>query len=290
MTPRHSGARRRRRRCPLRTSLAAGALCPKLCSTRDRPCSGTGRRPQGNVARPGRRRLYRERRPPRVCAGDSAVIGSIGVHPGARRAWRRSCRTGASICCCRSTAVCALPGPIAWRRSSGWREEKTVIGLRFQPGAASAWLRVPASDLVNQRLPLEAFWGSAASALADWVSEAETPGGVARRLETGLAQAPRGSCPTRWRRGPRLIRTNRQPEVIPGLRDRLGASERSEFGDSVTTRSVIGRRRSNASCAFSASWAARPRPRTGRAGEPRVRGRLRRTRRICPGKPETLPA
>ena len=105
----------------------------------------------------------------------------------------------------------------------------TVIGLRFQPGAASAWLRVPAADLVNQRLPLEAFWGSAASALADGVSEAETPGGVARRLETGLAQKsatvklPNPLAPEVLR----LVRTNRQPEVIPGLRDRLGVSERT---------------------------------------------------------------
>src|SRR5262249_36440490 len=67
-------------------------------------------------------------------------------------------------------------------------EGVTVIGLRFQPGAAAAWLGVPASELVNQRVPLEAFWGRDAIALADWVSEAETTDGIARRLESGLSK------------------------------------------------------------------------------------------------------
>ena len=42
----------------------------------------------------------------------------------------------------------------------------TVIGMRFQPGAAAAWLRVPASEIVDGRLPLDVFWGSEARRVA----------------------------------------------------------------------------------------------------------------------------
>jgi AraC-like DNA-binding protein len=40
----------------------------------------------------------------------------------------------------------------------------TVVGARFYPGQASALLGVPASDLLNQSVPLRAMWEGAASA------------------------------------------------------------------------------------------------------------------------------
>jgi AraC-like DNA-binding protein len=64
---------------------------------------------------------------------------------------------------------------------------KTVIGMRFQPGAAFRWLGVPASDVVDDRVALESFWGAEARALEAWIGEAASPEEIARRLERGLA-------------------------------------------------------------------------------------------------------
>src|SRR5262245_44041523 len=44
----------------------------------------------------------------------------------------------------------------------------TVIGLRFQPGALAAWLRVPASELVGGRGRAGHFWGAGARRSGGW--------------------------------------------------------------------------------------------------------------------------
>ena len=78
-------------------------------------------------------------------------------------------------------------------------------------------------------MPLEAFWGSEASELADWAGQAGTAEGIARRLETALGRKavalgqPDAIAPAIHR----LIQSNRQSEVVPRLRDRLGLSERT---------------------------------------------------------------
>jgi AraC-like DNA-binding protein len=63
---------------------------------------------------------------------------------------------------------------------------KTVIGLRLQPGAALAWLGVPASDIVGARASLEDFWGAEAQRLEAWLGEAAAPETIAERLENAL--------------------------------------------------------------------------------------------------------
>ena len=63
---------------------------------------------------------------------------------------------------------------------------RLVVGLRFQPGAAADWLGVPASDIVDARPGLDAFWGDQAQALADWAGEARDAQGILDRLQAGL--------------------------------------------------------------------------------------------------------
>ena len=49
-------------------------------------------------------------------------------------------------------------------------------GLRFLPGKAPAYLGVPASELLDSRVPLGDLWGEAAAArLADRLSAAPSP-------------------------------------------------------------------------------------------------------------------
>jgi AraC-like DNA-binding protein len=64
----------------------------------------------------------------------------------------------------------------------------TVVGLRFQPGAALHWLGIPVSEIVDTRPALECFWGARAERLAQWIGEASTPDGIAQRLEMALTQ------------------------------------------------------------------------------------------------------
>ncbi len=65
---------------------------------------------------------------------------------------------------------------------------KTVIGFRFQPGAIAAWLRLPATELLGARAPLETFWGAEARRLADWAAEAGSVEAIADRLAAELSK------------------------------------------------------------------------------------------------------
>ncbi len=78
------------------------------------------------------------------------------------------------------------------RRAAVTRAGPIVVGLRFQAGMAADWLGVPASDILDARPGLDAFWGHEAQALADWAGEAPDAQGVLARLQAGLrARQPR---------------------------------------------------------------------------------------------------
>jgi AraC-like DNA-binding protein len=52
---------------------------------------------------------------------------------------------------------------------------ETVVGIRMRPGAAGALLGLPASELRDMRVPLDALWGSRGSDLAGRVADAADP-------------------------------------------------------------------------------------------------------------------
>jgi AraC-like DNA-binding protein len=69
-----------------------------------------------------------------------------------------------------------------------------IVGMRFRPGAAPPWLGVPASEIVNGRLPLQHLWGADASRLADRLSRAPNPADAAAIMLSVLAaRRPRAS-------------------------------------------------------------------------------------------------
>lgn len=49
-----------------------------------------------------------------------------------------------------------------------------VVGLRFRPGAASAVLGLPASELTDQIVPADALWGRGATAIGERMAETTT--------------------------------------------------------------------------------------------------------------------
>lgn len=49
----------------------------------------------------------------------------------------------------------------------------TIIGFRFHPGVARAWLGLPISEITSQRVALEDLWGGRARRLAEDIHDAE---------------------------------------------------------------------------------------------------------------------
>ena len=64
-----------------------------------------------------------------------------------------------------------------------------IIGFRFRPAAAAAWLGMPATEILNQRVPLDDIWGAKAHRMAEGASCARARGadGCARNA---VARAP----------------------------------------------------------------------------------------------------
>jgi AraC-like DNA-binding protein len=71
----------------------------------------------------------------------------------------------------------------------------TVIGLRFRPGAATRWLEAPVCEVVDARVSLECFWAGEVRRLSEWIGEASSPEGTARRLEDAMAQRATAIAP-----------------------------------------------------------------------------------------------
>lgn len=61
-----------------------------------------------------------------------------------------------------------------------------VVGIRFQPGAASTWLGKPLSEIVDCRVPLAEFWRQETNQLLDQVARNRSAAEVAVALENFL--------------------------------------------------------------------------------------------------------
>ena len=61
-----------------------------------------------------------------------------------------------------------------------------MVGVRFRPGMATAFLRIPAAALTDDRAPLEAVWPDGAE-VADYVGSAAAPDQAVARLAAALA-------------------------------------------------------------------------------------------------------
>jgi AraC-like DNA-binding protein len=66
--------------------------------------------------------------------------------------------------------------------------DATILGIRFQPGAAPAWLGIHAGELVNKRVPLADVWGRRAEELAERLFETGTTHAAFALLEQTLAR------------------------------------------------------------------------------------------------------
>lgn len=63
-----------------------------------------------------------------------------------------------------------------------------IVGVRFHPGAASAWLGQPLSEIVNIRVPLTEFWRDDATRFLDRVAAGRSAKQLAADLEGFLVR------------------------------------------------------------------------------------------------------
>jgi len=107
---------------------------------------------------------------------------------------------------------------------------EVVIGFRFHPAAAAAWLGVPLVELVGQRLPLEDLWGRRARRLAGRVRVNDSPGRLLSSLPQAVAEENASTgTDAPMRAAYDLIERGVPPEalLVPWLMRVLDMSERT---------------------------------------------------------------
>lgn len=105
-----------------------------------------------------------------------------------------------------------------------------IIGFRFRPAAAAAWLGVPASDLLDQRVALEELWGAKARRLAAGVRQQGGVASLVSSLEAVLiAHGAAHATDVPMRAAFDLIRHGPPPDasLVPWLMRALSMSERT---------------------------------------------------------------
>ena len=126
-----------------------------------------------------------------------------------------------------------------WRIAGPDRDPQTeaipagaaIIGFRFRPAAAAAWLGMPASEVLNQRVSLEDVWGARAHRMADEVLAARQPEALMAALENAVARRapPANTRRADMRAAYDLLAAGAPPGIslIPWLAEHLALSERT---------------------------------------------------------------
>lgn len=81
-----------------------------------------------------------------------------------------------------------VAGPDVSVAASPITEGNSVVGVRFRPGAARNWLRLPMSEIVGTRLPLSEFWGGRAHTISARIGDASSTAERMRILEATLGE------------------------------------------------------------------------------------------------------
>lgn len=87
----------------------------------------------------------------------------------------------------------------------------TIVGFRFRPGAAAAWLGVPANRIVGERLDLGDLWGTRARHLACRVRATPDLAKLAGQLEKAIGES------TQEHRAPDVVMGNAFDVIDRGL-------------------------------------------------------------------------
>jgi AraC-like DNA-binding protein len=121
-------------------------------------------------------------------------------------------------------------GPHSQSFAIGTATKVSVAGVHFKPGGAHPFLKLPAGELHNTHVGLDALWGDAATALVrEKLLEATTPATRARVIERALLDAACGV-------------PERHPAVAFALNEFRGVPEGQKIAD-VTEQIGLSSRR-----------------------------------------------
>jgi len=87
---------------------------------------------------------------------------------------------------------CGVTGPRTESMMLDTSQPFSVIGVSFKPGGGFPFFPMPAGELHNLTVPLDAVWGPRADAVCDALLEAESPDARFRILERALLASARG--------------------------------------------------------------------------------------------------
>lgn len=123
-----------------------------------------------------------------------------------------------------------IAGPDRDPKTEHLASSDVVVGFRFHPGVAAAWLGVPLGDLVGQRIPLDDLWGARARRLAGRIHVRDGVEDLVSALEDAVAAEMLPREPDRpMQAAYRLVRHGPPPEtpLVPWLTRALDMSERT---------------------------------------------------------------
>lgn len=159
-----------------------------------------------------------------------------------------------------------IAGPDKEPQTEVLAADEVVIGLRFHPAAAAAWLGVPQIELVGKRLSLDDLWGARARRLASCVRASDNLEDLACSLQQVLAEEVGSRAPdVPMQAAYRLIERGPPPDapLVPWLMRALEMSEGHCAGASTRASAMAPRRltvssATSAFCGFRATPTAPP--------------------------------
>jgi AraC-like DNA-binding protein len=89
---------------------------------------------------------------------------------------------------CGTAPGCIVSGPRTQYFVIDTQDQAATMGVHFRPGGGFPFFQVPACELVDQSVPLDALWGPAASEMRARLLAALTPESKFRALEACLLQ------------------------------------------------------------------------------------------------------
>lgn len=88
---------------------------------------------------------------------------------------------------CRRHSGAIVSGAYGGFFASDWAQHSSIVGVHFRPGGAFPFLGVPAGELADTHVDLEALWGRTAAELRERLCAAATPSERFSLLEQTLA-------------------------------------------------------------------------------------------------------
>jgi AraC-like DNA-binding protein len=101
---------------------------------------------------------------------------------------------------------------------------QSVMGVIFWPGGARGFFEVPANELYNRVVPLDAIWGSQATQLRDRLRDAVTLRGKFQVLEAALIQAVQRAAKAQLALHPSVQYALREFRHVPHVRTVMDVS------------------------------------------------------------------